>query len=59
MALDLGLSVADIVEAASEYMDAASETVSDLDPRQCLSDVQPSSVGLVMAVAGGLLSVAL
>ncbi|MFJ5774546.1 hypothetical protein [Streptomyces sp. NPDC093094] len=59
IALDLGLSVADIVEAASDYMDAADETVSDLDPRQCLSDVEPSSVGLVMAVAGGLLSVAL
>ncbi|MDH2427013.1 hypothetical protein [Sphaerisporangium sp. TRM90804] len=57
IALDVGLSVGDVVSTVAEYLETAAESLSDLDPRECLADVEPSAVPIILSVAGALLSV--
>lgn len=56
LALDLGLSLADVVAAINDYQSQSDAALSDLDPRRSLADASPSAVPLVVSVAGAVLT---
>jgi hypothetical protein len=58
IALDVALSVSDVLVTAEEYEKLGDEATSDLDPRESLSDTDPSLVPVVLAVAGVLMTAA-
>jgi hypothetical protein len=55
LALDAGLSVADVAGTLDEYNHQSDEANSDLDPRASLAEVEPSMVPLVLSIAGSLM----
>jgi hypothetical protein len=52
LALDIGLSAADIRRSVSDFESAKHEALCDLDPRESLGEEEPSAVPVVMSVAG-------
>ena len=52
LALDAGLAMADIMNTVKEYNDQSEAALCSLNPRKSFSEVSPSAVPIVMAIAG-------
>jgi hypothetical protein len=55
IALDVALSAVDVAQAVEDYEKGSNEARCVLDPREALSEAEPSVVPLVFAVAGAAL----